>query len=72
MLVDIRKEEDVELDIKKAFADNLRLALSNLGIHGPDTLHGPVKVLEPSLTSGHLLHTALTLGSTDTPLGAFV
>ncbi|KAL7530846.1 hypothetical protein ACHAXR_010146, partial [Thalassiosira sp. AJA248-18] len=70
-LVDLNKEE-VTRDIWKAFADNLRLTLSDLSISGLDTLRSPIKVLEPRSSSAHLLDNQLSLGIPNRPLGASV
>jgi len=70
-LLDLNKEE-VELDIWKAFADNLRLTLSDLSITGLGTLRGPIEALKPRSTSAHLLDNQLSLGTPNTPLDASV
>jgi len=70
-LLDLNKEE-VTLDIWKAFADNLRLTLSDLSISGLDTLRSPVKLLEPRSSSAHLLENQLSLGTIDRPLDVSV
>jgi len=61
-LLDLNKER-VELDIWKSFADYLSLSISNFSISGLDTVRGPLKILEPSSTSGYLLENGLSLGS---------
>jgi len=68
-LVDLNKE-DVSLDIWKAFADNLRLTLSDLSVTGLDTIRSPFKVLEPRSSSPYLLENQLSLGIPNKPLGA--
>jgi hypothetical protein len=69
-LVDLVKE-NVSHDIWKAFADNLRLTLSDLTITGLDTFHGPVEFLEPRSSSAHLLGNRFSLGGVaNKPLNA--
>eukprot|EP00578_Thalassiosira_sp_NH16_P025700 CAMPEP_0181083610 /NCGR_PEP_ID=MMETSP1071-20121207/4250_1 /TAXON_ID=35127 /ORGANISM="Thalassiosira sp., Strain NH16" /LENGTH=1518 /DNA_ID=CAMNT_0023165281 /DNA_START=348 /DNA_END=4905 /DNA_ORIENTATION=- len=67
--VNLNKEE-VTLDIWQAFADNLRLTLSDLSVSGLDTLKGPMKLLEPRTSSAHLLENQLSLGIPNKPLDA--
>lgn len=67
-LVDLQKKPD--LDIWKAFANNLRLTLSNVGISGLDTIHGPVKILQPRSSAAHLLENELRFGIMDKPVDA--
>ena len=70
-LVDLNQAE-VRLDIWKAFADNLRLTLSDLAITGLDTLHAPIELLRPRSTCAHLLDNRLSLGIQSKPLDASV
>ena len=68
-LVDLNKER-VELDIWKAFADHLRLTISDVSVTGLDTIRGPIKVLEPRPASAYLLENEVSLGVTNRPLDA--
>ncbi|KAL3817082.1 hypothetical protein ACHAXA_009913 [Cyclostephanos tholiformis] len=69
-LVDLIKD-NVSQDIWRAFADNLRLTLSDLTITGLDTFHGPVEFLEPRSSSAYLLGNRFSLGGVaNKPLNA--
>lgn len=70
-LLDLNKEE-VDMDLWKAFADNLRLRLSNLRVSGLDTFRKPIKVLQPNSSFGHVLENQVSLGTNTTPLDASV
>eukprot|EP00581_Thalassiosira_minuscula_P006165 CAMPEP_0183743138 /NCGR_PEP_ID=MMETSP0737-20130205/65061_1 /TAXON_ID=385413 /ORGANISM="Thalassiosira miniscula, Strain CCMP1093" /LENGTH=2172 /DNA_ID=CAMNT_0025978745 /DNA_START=179 /DNA_END=6698 /DNA_ORIENTATION=+ len=59
-------------DIWTAFADNLRLTLSNLTVAGLDTLRSPVKVFRPKSLNTHLLENQLNLGIPSKPLDASI
>ncbi|KAL7427819.1 hypothetical protein ACHAXH_001174 [Discostella pseudostelligera] len=67
--VDLNKEA-VTLNIWKAFADNLRLKLSDFRISGLDTFLAPVKVLQPRPSSAYLFENQIRLGVEDKPVEA--
>ncbi len=60
-LVDLHKV-DVEQDIWRAFAQNLRLQLSDFRLKGIDTLREPFQLLKPRSSSTHLLENKLSFG----------
>lgn len=60
-IVDLHKV-DVDQDIWRAFAQNLRLTLSDLRVAGIDTLRTPFRVLKPRSSSAHLLENELSFG----------
>jgi len=70
-LLDIH-EEEVTGDLRKAFADNWRLTLSDLRITGLDTFRSPIKVLEPRTSTAHLLENQFNLGIANKPLDATI
>lgn len=57
------KIEQVRMDIWKAFADNLRLGISNLRLDGLDTFREPFHIFKPSNSLGHLLENQISLGT---------
>ena len=70
-LVDLHKV-DVKQDIWRAFAQNLRLKLSDLRVAGIDTLREPFQVLNPRSSSAHMLENKLSFGTDDQAVDASV
>ena len=70
-LVDLHKV-DVEQDIWRAFAQNLRLKLSDFRVQGIDTLREPFQLLKPRSSSAHLLENKLSFGIDDQAMDASV
>ena len=70
-LVDLHKV-DVEQDIWRAFAQNLRLKLSDFRLAGVDTLREPFQLLIPRSSSAHLLENKLSFGIDDQAVDASV
>ena len=68
-LVDLHIEQ-VKIDIWKAFADNLRLSISNFRLDGLDMFRKPVYVFKPSNISGYLLENRISLGTDSRSLDA--
>lgn len=59
----VNLEKEVNMDIWKAFADNLRLGISNLRIAGLDTFSEPFYLIKPSSESGHVLQNHIHIGN---------
>lgn len=68
-LVDLHKV-DVKQDIWRAFAQNLRLKLSDFRLMGVDTLREPFQLLRPMTTSARLLENKVSFGIDDQAVDA--
>ena len=68
-LVDLKKEH-FRHDIWNAFADHLRLGMSNLRLNGLDTFREPFHIIKPSNKSGRVLENHITLGIDEKSLDA--
>jgi hypothetical protein len=68
-LLDLNKDY-VNMDIWRAFADHLRLSISNLRLSGLDTFREPFHILKPGNNSGHVLENRINIGTENRSLDA--